>query len=96
MSLLGELVLKIPWSNLYTGQTSAYIRGVYLLVVPDQAVAYDPDKERQAQRNAKLAKLEEIETKKKESLNKSKTLAFQNVKTLEQLQENKHYLCTVR
>lgn len=58
---IGELVLKIPWTNLYAARTQVSIRGVYLLAVPNQAVSYDPEKEKAALKDAKNRQLAIIE-----------------------------------
>ena len=57
----GELVLKIPWTNLYAARTHVLIKGVFLLAVPNEAVSYDHDKEREALRDAKNRQLAAIE-----------------------------------
>ena len=58
---IGELVLKIPWTNLYAARTHVSIKGVYLLAVPNQAVSYDSEKEKAALKDAKNRQLAVIE-----------------------------------
>ncbi|CAD5206105.1 unnamed protein product [Bursaphelenchus okinawaensis] len=55
---LDNLVLKIPWKNLYTEPVIANIEGLYLIVVPNKGVVYDDAK----------AKKNDHETKQKELL----------------------------
>uniref|UniRef100_A0AC34RBS8 Uncharacterized protein n=1 Tax=Panagrolaimus sp. JU765 TaxID=591449 RepID=A0AC34RBS8_9BILA len=52
---LSNLVLKIPWKNLYTEPVLANIEGLYLIVVPNKGVVYNEEK----------AKKNEFETKQK-------------------------------
>ena len=58
---LGELVLKIPWTNIYASRTQVTIKGLYLLAIPNEAVAFDPDKEKIIQKEAKAKQLALIE-----------------------------------
>lgn len=55
------MVLKIPWTNIYAARTQVTIKGLYLLAIPNQAVVYDPDKERIARKEAKAKQLALIE-----------------------------------
>lgn len=57
----GELVLKIPWTNIYAARTQVCIKGLYLLAIPNQAVVYDAEKERIANKEAKERQLLLIE-----------------------------------
>lgn len=56
-----ELVLKIPWTNIYASRTQVCIKGLYLLAIPNQAVVYDGEKERIAIKEAKERQLALIE-----------------------------------
>ncbi len=53
--------MKIPWTNIYSSRTQVCIKGLYLLAIPNQAVAYDADKERVANKKAKERQLFLIE-----------------------------------
>ena len=53
--------MKIPWTNIYASRTQVCIKGLYLLAIPNQAVAYDADKERVANKEAKERQLSLIE-----------------------------------
>jgi hypothetical protein len=54
-------VLKIPWTNIYAARTQVCIKGLYLLAIPNQGVAYDAEKERVASKEAKERQLALIE-----------------------------------
>ncbi|BFZ13595.1 hypothetical protein BsWGS_16634 [Bradybaena similaris] len=62
---LGKLTLKVPWKNLYTEPVVVHIQDIYALTVPDTAVKYDLEMDRQAQFAEKLARLAQIELQKK-------------------------------
>jgi vacuolar protein sorting-associated protein 13A/C len=63
--LIGKLVLKIPWKNLYGAPVEASVEGLFLLVVPNQEVKYDPIKEEKWSQDAKKNELQRIEDAKK-------------------------------
>jgi len=67
--LVGKLVLKIPWKNLYSAPVEASLEGLFLLVVPNQEVKYDPAKE-EKWREVKQAELQRVENKKKQEREK--------------------------
>lgn len=69
---LGKLVLKIPWKNLYSAPVVASLEGLFLLVVPNQEVKYDPSKEDKWNQEAKKAELQRVEDKKKQEKEKDK------------------------
>lgn len=69
---LGKLVLKIPWKNLYSAPVEATLEGLFLLVVPNQEVKYDPAKEEKWSQEAKKAELQRVEDKKKQEREKDK------------------------
>ncbi len=54
-------MLKIPWTNIYAARTQVCIKGLYLLAIPNQAVVYDAEKERIANKEAKGRQLALIE-----------------------------------
>lgn len=54
-------MLKIPWTNIYAARTQVCIKGLYLLAIPNQGVAYDAEKERVASKEAKERQLALIE-----------------------------------
>lgn len=58
-------MLKIPWKNLYSAPVEASVEGLFLLVVPNQEVKYDPIKEEKWSQEAKQAELQRIEAAKK-------------------------------
>jgi hypothetical protein len=68
--LVGKLVLKIPWKNIYSAPVEASVEGLFLLVVPQQEVKYDPDKEEKSSQDAKKAELQRVEDKKKQEQEK--------------------------
>ena len=67
---LRKLVLKIPWKNLYSAPVEASLEGLFLLVVPNQEVKYDPAKEEKLSQEAKKAELQRLEDKKKQEREK--------------------------
>ena len=69
---LRKLVLKIPWKNLYSAPVEASLEGLFLLVVPNQEVKYDPAKEEKLSQEAKKAELQRLEDKKKQEREKDK------------------------
>ncbi|XP_049842368.1 LOW QUALITY PROTEIN: intermembrane lipid transfer protein Vps13-like [Schistocerca gregaria] len=69
---LGKLVLKIPWRNLYSAPVIASIERLFLLVVPNQEIKYDAEKEEKWKQDAKQAELQRIEEAKKLERGKDK------------------------
>ncbi|XP_031336343.1 vacuolar protein sorting-associated protein 13 isoform X2 [Photinus pyralis] len=67
---LSQLVLKIPWKNLYTSAVEAKVEGLYLLVVPNQQVKYDQEKDRTEHKKNKEKELQKIEDAKKKEAEK--------------------------
>jgi vacuolar protein sorting-associated protein 13A/C len=63
--LVGKLVLKIPWKNLYSAPVEASVEGLFLLVVPNQEVKYDPIKEEKWIQETKKSELQRTEDAKK-------------------------------
>lgn len=68
--MVGKLVLKIPWKNLYSAPVEATLEGLFLLVVPNQEVKYDPAKEEKWSQETKKAELQRVEDKKKQEREK--------------------------
>jgi hypothetical protein len=68
--LVGKLVLKIPWKNIYSAPVEASIEGLFLLAVPIEEVEYDPSKEEKRMQEAKKTELQRVEDKKKEEREK--------------------------
>ncbi|XP_071444778.1 intermembrane lipid transfer protein Vps13 isoform X2 [Hetaerina americana] len=64
---LGKLTLKIPWKNLYTAPVEACIERLFLLVVPNNDIKYDPVKEEKYMQEAKQKELERIDKAKQAS-----------------------------
>lgn len=69
---LGNLVLKIPWKNLYSAPVEAIIDRLYLLAVPNSSVRYNAEREDKAELDAKKGELDRIQLAKKLELEKSK------------------------
>lgn len=72
---LGKLVLKIPWKNLYSLPVEADVEDLYLLVAPNAAVNFNPEKQEKADLDAKLAELAKVDEAKKRELEKDKPIA---------------------
>ena len=66
----GKLVLKIPWKNLYNSPVEAQVENLYLLVVPNQEVKYDQEKEKKWAQEVKQAELKKVEEMKKKEREK--------------------------
>uniref|UniRef100_A0A8C4GTN9 Vacuolar protein sorting 13 homolog A n=1 Tax=Dicentrarchus labrax TaxID=13489 RepID=A0A8C4GTN9_DICLA len=61
-ALVSEIVLKIPWKNLYTQSVEATLDGVYLLIVPTASkICYDAEKEEKQLQEARQRELQRIE-----------------------------------
>jgi len=58
---LGELTLKIPWSNLKNQPVKVFINNVYLLAVPKGETEYDAAEEEKRSQQVKQEKLENAE-----------------------------------
>lgn len=67
---IGKLVLKIPWKNLYGSSVEATIEDLYLLVVPNNEVKYDAEKEEKLAFEAKQAEIARVELAKKKAAEK--------------------------
>lgn len=75
---IGELVLKIPWTNLYSAPSHINIKGLYLLAVPNDSVVYDEQKEQLAAQETKkrlLARIEEAKLAEAASLDAASVAA---------------------
>ncbi|XP_025834661.1 vacuolar protein sorting-associated protein 13-like [Agrilus planipennis] len=70
---LGNLTLKIPWKNLYSSATEASIDGLYLILVPNREIKYDPIKDEKKLRDTKYSALAQIEERKKREAEMEKT-----------------------
>jgi vacuolar protein sorting-associated protein 13A/C len=68
--LVGKLVLKIPWKKLYSAPVEVSVEGLFLLVVPNQEVKYDRNKEEKWSNEAKKTELQRVEDKKKQEREK--------------------------
>lgn len=68
----GQLVLKIPWKNLYSLPVEVDIEDLYLLAVPNAAVEYDADKQAKLDRDTKELKLAKADEARKRELDKDK------------------------
>ena len=69
---LGELVLKIPWKNLYKQPVVAEIADLYILIAPKQSVPYDEEKEKKNEMLAKTAALQGLADAHNRELDKGK------------------------
>ncbi|XP_060618149.2 intermembrane lipid transfer protein VPS13A isoform X1 [Anolis sagrei] len=58
---IGQLNLKIPWTNLYTQPVEAVLDEIFLLIVPTASIKYDAEKEEKQQWEAKQRELQRIE-----------------------------------
>lgn len=65
-------MLKIPWKNLYGAPVEAVVEGLYLLVVPNLDIKYDPEKEEKYEFETKQNELKRIEEAKKKEAEKDK------------------------
>ena len=68
--LIGKLVLKIPWKNLYGASVEATIERLFLIVNPTAEIKYDPEKEEKMALAAKQAELARVEEAKKREAEK--------------------------
>ncbi|CAB4012282.1 vacuolar sorting-associated 13A-like, partial [Paramuricea clavata] len=81
---LGQLILKIPWKNLYLEPVVAKVDGVYLLARPNTDIKYNEVKEekiKQEKKQQELTAIEEAikyaeEAKNKSEEEKEKNLSF--------------------
>lgn len=76
--MTGKLILKIPWKNLYSAPVEASVEGLFLLVVPNQEVKYDPVKEDKWSQEAKKSELQRIEDAKKREKEKGEKKLMNN------------------
>ncbi|XP_067143145.1 intermembrane lipid transfer protein Vps13 isoform X2 [Centruroides vittatus] len=67
---LSNLVLKIPWKNLYTEPVIASIEGLFVIVLPNLATKYNEEKEQKAAQDYKEKELRRIEEMKIKEANK--------------------------
>ncbi|XP_050293110.1 intermembrane lipid transfer protein Vps13 isoform X2 [Anthonomus grandis grandis] len=70
---IGNLVLKVPWTSIYTKPTIIMVEDVYLLAEPNQQVAYDPVKGEKRLLESKKKEIEKIENAKKAEKEKDLT-----------------------
>lgn len=63
--LLGKLILKIPWKNLYSLPVEADVEDLYLLVQPNAAVSYSAEKQYKSDLDTKKSELAKVEEAKK-------------------------------
>lgn len=62
---LGNLTLKVPWSKIYSAPVEAYIDRLYLLVVPNNSVRYNAEREEKNKYESKRAELDRIQEAKR-------------------------------
>ncbi|KAJ8973736.1 hypothetical protein NQ317_012875 [Molorchus minor] len=75
---IGKLVLKIPYKSIYSSPTIICVEDIYLLVVPNQDVTYDADKEMKNLLDIKRRDILRIEEAKKAEADKDKPKADPN------------------
>lgn len=66
--------MKIPWKNLYSAPVEAAVENLYLLVVPNTEINYDPVKEEKWRQDSKQAEINKVEEAKKQEREKSEFL----------------------
>ncbi|TAQ85401.1 hypothetical protein B7494_g6292 [Chlorociboria aeruginascens] len=64
---LGQLTLKIPWSNLRGQPVQVYIEDVFLLAAPKEDAEYDEEEEERRRQAVKIEKLDSAELLKERS-----------------------------
>ena len=62
--LAENLCVKIPWKNLYTEKWEVTVDGLVIIVVPNNSIEYNEEKEAQYLHQVKLATLDRIEASK--------------------------------
>lgn len=60
-------MLTVDWANLYSGKIEASIEGLFLLVVPNQEVQYEAEKEDRILLLSKQIALQKVEEGKKQT-----------------------------
>ncbi|KAG5866403.1 hypothetical protein JTB14_003458 [Gonioctena quinquepunctata] len=70
--VIGKLVLKIPWKNVYTSPSVVCLEDIYLLVQPNQQVKYNETKEEKKMYEFKMQEIQRIEKAKKSDEEKGK------------------------
>lgn len=58
---LSNLVMKIPWKNLYAEPVIVNIEGLHLIVVPNQGVVYNDEKSKKNENETKQKALNVLE-----------------------------------
>ncbi|XP_025834662.1 vacuolar protein sorting-associated protein 13-like [Agrilus planipennis] len=72
-TLIGVINVFVPWKNLYSSATEASIDGLYLILVPNREIKYDPIKDEKKLRDTKYSALAQIEERKKREAEMEKT-----------------------
>ncbi|KAF6206535.1 hypothetical protein GE061_017769 [Apolygus lucorum] len=68
---LGKLTLQIPWKDLYNSPVKVEVEGLYILVVPNSDIKYDPVKDKKYRQDEKMAEVKKVEKAKKTELEKA-------------------------
>uniref|UniRef100_A0A146KJR5 Vacuolar protein sorting-associated protein 13A n=1 Tax=Lygus hesperus TaxID=30085 RepID=A0A146KJR5_LYGHE len=68
---LGKLTLQIPWKDLYNSPVKVEVEGLYVLVVPNSDIKYDPIKDKKYRLDEKMAEVKKVEKAKKLELEKA-------------------------
>jgi len=74
--LLGKLILKIPFKDMWNGQIDAIVEELLILIVPTSQVSYNEEKEMKAQLETKRTELARVEKRKQLADIKCKDLHF--------------------
>ncbi|XP_022258714.1 vacuolar protein sorting-associated protein 13C-like [Limulus polyphemus] len=74
---LSELILKIPWKNIYSSPVTAVIDGLYVIITPSAVQKYDEEKEKKIFQETKNEVLQAAE---KVKIREAKKLKHRNKK----------------
>ncbi|BES95651.1 Vacuolar protein [Nesidiocoris tenuis] len=69
---LGKLTLQIPWKDLYNSPVKVEVERLYVLVVPNSDIKYDPGKDAKFRQDEKMAEVKKVEKAKKLELEKAR------------------------
>lgn len=70
--VLGKLVLKIPWNNLYGAPVEVEVQNLFIIAIPNNEIVYQAEKEEKYKQDAKQTELTRIENSKLKELAKGK------------------------
>lgn len=69
-------MLKIPWKDLYGSPLEVSVENIYLLVVPNNQIAYNAEKEEKLKQEAKQAEIAKVELALKKEEEKGTYIEF--------------------